>query len=183
MAKTSVPPRITPSYLENAALHYLERFASSTASLRRVLKRKVVRSVAHWGDDADQALAHIEAVIAKLTQLGYLNDSAYAELKTGALHRRGKGARAIRASLAAKGVGAADSEQALAALAEDHAQPDRAAAITLARRRRLGPFRAAGRAENRARDLAVMGRNGFDFETARAIIDAASPETLTEEDQ
>jgi regulatory protein len=182
MAKTSVPPRITPSYLENAALHYLERFAASTGSLRRVLKRKVARSAAHWGDDTAEGAAHIETVIAKLTELGYLNDAAYAELKTGVLHRRGKGARAIRASLAAKGVGASDAAAALAALAEEHPQPDRAAAISLARRRRLGPFRVGGRAENRARDLAVMGRNGFDFETARAVIDAISPEALTEED-
>jgi hypothetical protein len=28
----------------------------------------------------------------------------------------------------------------------------------------------------------VMGRNGFDFDTARSVIDAASPEALTEED-
>jgi regulatory protein len=70
-----------------------------------VLKRKLALSIAHWGDDAGEGAgegaAHIEAVIAKLTQLGYLNDAAYAELKTGALHRRGKGARAIRAGLAA----------------------------------------------------------------------------------
>ena len=50
------PRRVTAQYLENAALHYLQRFASSSASLRRVLMRKVDRSAqAHGTDPAEGA--------------------------------------------------------------------------------------------------------------------------------
>jgi regulatory protein len=181
MTKVRVPPRITPSYLENAALHYLERFAASTSSLRRVLLRKVDRSLAHWGGAREPAADLIEALIAKLSGLGYLNDAAYAEQKVRVLHRRGKGGRAIRAALAAKGVDGDLTADALAALAEETPEPDRHAAVTLARRRRLGPFRSTGRAENRTRDLATLARAGFDFQTARAVIDAPSPDHLLEE--
>jgi regulatory protein len=179
MAK--VPSKITPSYLENAALHYLERFASSSANLKRVLLRKIDRSVAHWGGARDDHLAHLDTVLVKLARLGYLNDAAYAEAKVRALHRQGKGSRTIRATLAAKGVAADQSAAALDALAEDVPEPDFAAAVRLAKKRRLGPFRREGREELRNKDLAALARAGFDFDTCRRVIEAESPEALEEE--
>lgn len=175
---TKVPAKITPSYLENAALHYLERFASSSANLRRVLMRKVARSVAHWGGESQDHIAQVDATLVKLARLGYLNDAAYAESKVRALHRSGKGTRTIRATLAAKGVGGEHADAALVSLAEDVAEPDLAAAIRLARKRRLGPFRPNGRAELRNKDLAALARAGFDFDTCRRVIDAETPEDL-----
>ncbi len=172
-----LPPKITATYLENAALHYLERFASSSANLRRVLMRKADRSLAHWGGDRDEAAALVAGLLAKLARLGYLDDAAYARQKAAGLHRRGASARAARAKLAAKGVEAGLVE---AALAEEGG--DFAAAVNLARRRRLGPFRpAAARAEQRDRDLAALARAGFDFETARRVVDAADPGSLEDE--
>jgi len=165
----SAPARISPSYLENAALHYLERFASSRANLRRVLMRKVDRSLAHWGGERSDAAALVDAALAKLAGLGYLDDSAYAAQKAASLHRRGSPARGIRAALAAKGVEADTAADAIAALD----RPDFAAAINLARRRRLGPFRSAeSREALRARDLAALARAGFDYDTARRVVDA-----------
>lgn len=178
MAK--VPSKISPSYLENAALHYLERFASSSANLKRVLMRKVDRSLAHWGGERAEAAGQVEAVIAKLTRLGYLNDAAYAEAKTRALHRQGKAGRTIRATLAAKGVDAEAAGAALDGLAEDVPEPDLAAAVRLARKRRLGPFRLQGRAETRQKDLAALARAGFDFDTCRRVIEAEDAEALEE---
>ncbi len=173
------PPRLTASYLENAALHYLERFASSRANLRRILLRKVDRSLNAHGGDRDEAAAMADAVIAKLAGLGYLDDGAYAETKARSLHRRGGSLRTIRASLAARGVEAETVARALETLAEAAPDPDLTAAAALARRRKLGPFRPADkRAEFRARDLAALGRAGFSWEIARAVIEADSVEAL-----
>ena len=177
------PSKITASYLENAALHYLERFASSRANLRRVLMRKVERSLAHHGGEPAEAALLVDAVIARLAGLGYLDDGSYAETKARALHRRGGSRRVIRATLAAKGVEADIAEAALASLAEAGADPDRDAAVALARRRRLGPFRPEGkRAEFRIKDLAALGRAGFGWETCRHVVDAASVEALAASD-
>lgn len=174
------PSKISPSYLENAALHYLERFSSSSANLRRVLMRKVDRSLAHWGGERPAAADQVEAVIAKLTRLGYVDDAAYAEMKTRALHRQGKAGRVIRATLAAKGVGADMAAAAWTDLAEETVEPDLAAAIRLARKRRLGPFRMQDRAEMRQKDLAALARAGFDFDTCRKVIEAADADALEE---
>jgi len=164
------PPPLTAAYLEAAALHYLERFASSRANLRRVLMTKARRALAHWGGERAEAEALIDGVIGRLTTLGYLDDESYAEMKVASLVRRGGSRRAIQATLAAKGVAA---ETVRTALADFDPEAERAAAWALARRRRLGPFRpAAARAVHRLRDLAALARAGFPHDIARAVIDA-----------
>ena len=60
------------------------------------------------------------------------------------------------------------------------AEPDLAAAIRLAKKRRLGPFRLKERAEMRQKDLAALARAGFDFDTCRRVIEAESAEALEE---
>ena len=177
------PPKITASYLENAALHYLERFSSSRANLRRVLMRKVDRSLAHHGGEASEAAELVDTLILKLAGLGYVDDSAYAETKVRSLHRRGGSLRTIRATLSAKGVEAEIAQAALDTLAEVSFNPDRDAAIALARRRRLGPFRPEDkRAGLRDKDMAALGRAGFGWALCRSVIDAVSVEALAEEE-
>lgn len=181
--KQQPPPPITADRLERAALHYLERFSASAASLRRVLARRVERSARDHGSDAAEGTRWIEALIERYQLSGLLDDAVYAEAKAGSLRRRGASTRAIREKLAARGV---DGEIAAAALAradQDRGHPDggdaadETAARELARRRRLGPFRpAAARAEHRSRDLAALGRAGFSYETARRVIDADGEE-------
>lgn len=175
-ARRKGPRKVDPAYLERAALHYLERFATSAANLRRVLMRKVDQSARAHGTDPAEGGRWVEALIERYLRSGLLNDAAYAEMKTSGLRRRGTSARAIRMKLAAKGLDADLIDGALAE-AEAEAGPDgdaeAEAAWALARRRRLGPFRpAAQRAERRDRDLAALARAGFDLDTARAVVDA-----------
>ena len=56
------------------------------------------------------------------------------------------------------------------------------AAVALARRRRLGPFRPEkDRKDKRLRDLAAMARAGFAFDIAKKVIDAKDPDALDEQ--
>ena len=166
------PARITQTYIENVALHYLERFASSSANLRRVLLRRIHRSIAHWGGEADQPLADLEQVMQKLTRLGYLDDARYAVSKAGWLRAKGGSTLKVRAGLAAKGVDKELIDQALSQLSEQDGNDDLSAAWILARRRRLGPYRQDKRQEHRDRDLAVLGRAGFSWGVAKEVVDS-----------
>ena len=95
------------------------------------------------------------------------------------LGRAGRSRRAIADRLRAKGVAPAAIEAALAGLDEERPEGDRAAAIALARRRRLGPFRApAQRVERRQRDIAALARAGFALALARRVIEAESVAAL-----
>ena len=165
------PARITLSYLENVALHYLERYASSSANLRRVLLRRIQRSTAHWGDDVEPAVAQMETIITKLTRLGYLDDARYAAAKAGWLRAKGGSTAKVRAGLAAKGLQKDLIDQAVAELVQQDGGDDLTAACILARKRRLGPYFPGDRTATRQKHLAVLGRAGFSWEVAKRVID------------
>lgn len=179
------PRKVSPAYLERAALHHLERFASSSENLRRVLERRVLRSARHHGTDPDEATPWIGALIERFRESGLLDDTAYATGRAVALFRRGDSQRAIRAKLAAKGVAADDIDRALAALREeigagptdDSARErdpslDEQAAANYVRRRRIGPHRPPeAREPNRQRDLAALARAGFSYHVALAALE------------
>jgi len=179
------PRKATPDYLRNSALHYLERYATSSAHLRRLLLVKVARSAAAHGTDTEAGAAAVEALIGRLIAQGLLDDAAFARTKARSLHRRGGSARAIRGRLSQLGLGADLIEAAFAALAEDVGDAEFAAAVGYARRRRLGPYRSdpADREERRERDLAALGRRGFSYELARRIVEAESPEALEDDSE
>lgn len=177
------PRRVTPQRLHNQALYYLQRFASSSANLRRVLLRRALRS-ARYHDDPPEAevVRMVDEVVARLRAAGLLNDPLYAEGRAQGLARAGRSPRMIRAKLAQKGVAPEDVDRALAGLAEAAPDPELRGAVILARRRGLGPFRPEGeRAEHRQRDLAVLARAGYGYDAARRVLDADSVEALEDE--
>jgi regulatory protein len=176
---------ITAKYLQNAAAFYLERYPSTAEGLRRVLERRVRKAELADAPVMDNARQAIEAIVAKFVDAGVIDDRAFAQTKARALHRRGASSKLTRQKLRLAGIDGQTLDQAMAGLDEElHTDPRQRewkAAIALARRRRLGPYRAAkDRQECRARDLAAMARAGFDYDVARKVIDAASVEALDE---
>lgn len=182
MKRTASP--ITAKYLQNAAVFYLERYASSAEGLRRVLRRRVSKARlldAPVMENVDEA---IEAVVQKFVSAGLLDDSAFAQTKARALHRRGLSGRLTRQRLQVAGVGREDVDKAMEALDDelgtDPVRRELQAALAFARRRRLGPWRTKDREANKPRDLASMARAGFAYDLARKVIEANDPESLDE---
>ncbi len=180
--KRRAPRRATPKSLENAALFHLARFASSAENLRRVLMRRVERSARVHQTDIEEGAAAVAEIVARFTASGLIDDAGYAAGRALSLFRRGASRRKIRVFLSQKGVGDEDIEAALAGLARESGDPELAAALTLARRRRLGPYRVPGdRDDHRQKDLAILARAGFGYQVARRIIDSANVADLEEE--
>jgi regulatory protein len=174
------PLKATPEALERSALHYLERFDSSSGHLRRLLLRKVEMSARVHGTDREEGRAAVERVVARLTGLGLLDDARFARERVRSLLARGTSAAMIRARLGAKALPAELIDAALAAQSDGN-DGELRAALRYARRRRLGPFRQEDRAERRERDLAALGRQGFAYETARRVVDSDDPAGLAAE--
>ncbi|MCE2510933.1 MAG: RecX family transcriptional regulator [Alphaproteobacteria bacterium] len=176
---TRGPRRITPSYLENAALFYLGRYATSTAHFRRILMNKVRRSARFHGTDIEEGEKIVEDLIRRYRKSGLLDDNRYAEAKARHLHGRGMALRGIQAKLREKGIEADAIEEAVSKLRESTARPDLAAAAAYVRRRRFGPYRPP---ENRSahfkKDLAALGRSGFSYGIARQVLEVASVDAL-----
>ncbi len=164
--------------LRRAALAYLERYASSSDNLRQVLRRRLLRAEQR-GLTHDCSETDIEDIVASLIELGLLDDRRYAHSRVQSLHRRGWSRYRIQADMMRKGLVEEDVLAALSKLEEEEAEPEIAAAFAFARRRRLGPFRAAdSRATHRQKDLASLARQGFDYQTALRVIDGSTEESL-----
>ena len=173
------PRKVTSRSLENAALYYLQRFSTSAENLRRVLMRRVERSAQAHGTDRAEGSALVDALISRFRGSGLLDDRAYAEAQVATLRRRGMPSRVIRARLRRKGVAEDDVDAGLTAIDEHADEPDFAAAVNFARRRRLGPFRPEeDRPGSGDKDLAVLARAGFSYDVARRILAAKTPEEL-----
>lgn len=178
---------VTAKSLENAATHYLQRFSASSATLRQVLLRRIERARRAEADVADDAEAAIEAIIEKFQRLKLIDDAAFAAGRAAALRRRGTSRRFISGKLRLAGIdedgieqaiAAADSETAPLATNEDKGededgpQAELRAALRLAQRRRLGPWRPhQERAAMRQRDLASLARAGFSLDIARRVLE------------
>lgn len=186
-APASPPPDARA--LHEAALAYLARFAATRAGLRRVLERRVARwaraadaehGAEYAAEGARNAGAAIDSVVARLAEAGAVDDAAFAAARARRLTRAGKSRIAAAAHLAAKGV---DAATAAAALGTDP-EAELTAALTLAARRRIGPFRmgAPPDAAGRLRELGVLARAGFPRDIAERALqfDPAAAKALVE---
>jgi len=172
------PRKATPKRLENAALHYLARYSSSAESLRRVLMRRVNRSARHHGTDPEEGAAVVDDLIARYSKAGLLDDTRFAEGRARSLLERGVSPRAVRLRLREKGVAEETVEAVLSDLTEDKGDIEWAAAVALAKRRRIGPFRKSGRQTVREKDLAALARAGFSYDVAQRVVDAENAPDL-----
>lgn len=148
--------------LQALALRYVGKYATSRAKLRDYLLRKL--NEAEWvGEGAPDP----DALVARMAELGYVDDRAFAEQRAAALGRRGYGARRIGMAFRAAGIEEEDGEDALAAAREGAF----AAALALARRRRVGPYAAEPPDRpSRERAIAMLVRAGHDPALARRIV-------------
>lgn len=156
-------PPLTPGKLEELALNYVGRFATSRSKLLGYLHRKL-RERGWDGDDEPP----VEELADRMVKLGYVDDRVFALSKARSLTGRGYGERRVRQALMIAGIDelqGADARQ----LAEGEAV---AAALTFARRRAIGPYRASRPTpQERERAIAAMVRAGHRFALAKAITD------------
>lgn len=160
-----VPRPLDRARIEELALAYVARFATSQAKLEAYLLRKLRER--GWEGEGDPGVAGIAA---RMAAAGYVDDLAYARAKSGNLLRRGFGERRVGQALAAAGIDADVREEVRAGVGQQ-----RRAALALARKRRFGPFGVvAPERAVREKQLAAMLRAGHPLDSARELVNAAS---------
>ena len=164
------PPVPDKARLRDAALRHLARYATTRAGLLRVLARRIDRWARATAAEAEPvAVLHALAatVVADLAQAGLVNDAEFAAARARSLARAGRSRRAVSAHLAQRGVDAPTRDAAM----DDNPDVELAAALLLARKRRLGPFAPAPMdPAARLRALGVLARAGFSQDTARRAL-------------
>ena len=165
--RTPRPERIAkpldPARLNELALAYVARFATSAGKLIQYLRRKLRERGWEGANEPDLA-----ALVARLIAAGYIDDAGFARGRASGLRRRGFGDRRIDQSLRGAGIG--DDDRAAARGDEAEA---RTAALVLARKRGFGPF-GAERPDpaKRQKQFAAMLRAGHPLDSVRVLIDA-----------
>src|SRR3954453_1018199 len=159
--RVPVPP--TRERLHARAMRYLERFATTGAHLRRVLLRRAIRGAAALALDAASVRADVDAVVARVVAAGLVDDRQFAAARARRLNESGRSPAQIRAAPLGKGLDEGTVAAGWRGLEQEQADPELAAAMAYARRRRLGPWRATDqRPTHRAKDdLAALARAGF----------------------
>lgn len=141
-----------------AALELLSRQPRTRAEVRRRLERK--------GFDATS----IEHAVARMTELGYLDDAAYAHtFVRDRLQTRGYGPRRIRAELLRRGLDAAIVTAALRAQTSEDDVRAAARQQAAARWRRLAHEDDPRRRRKKLYDF--LARRGYDPEVIREVCD------------
>ena len=162
---------LDPARLEELALAYVARFATSAVKVERYLQRKLRER--GWEGEREPDL---RALVTRLVAHGYVDDEAFARAKSSELLRRGYGERRVRQALGQAGI---DSEIG-AALAPGEGEARRAA-LRLASRRGFGPFGAERPdRERREKQLAAMVRAGHTLDKALAMVDAPNQDQAHE---
>jgi regulatory protein len=182
MSMPAMHPERIRQRLRGKALRYLTRYAASRARVARVLGRYAAKLAAAESLEPGACAAEIDPVLDELVRLGLIDDEGYAGARARRLVARGMPIRLAGGRLRAEGLAEDAVETALARLGQEMAEPDLAAAAAFARRRRLGPWRDPdGRASAFRQDLVKLCRAGFDQQTARRVLAAATPDDLLAE--
>lgn len=166
-------PPLDQARLDELALAYVGRFATSRAKLISYLKRKLRER--GWAGDGDgdgdgdgRAEPDVAAVAERLVALGYVDDAVYAVAKARALTSRGFGGRRVGDALHAAGIDEECGGEARALVHDERVE----AALKMARRRRIGPFaEAVLDPVQRQKAIAAMLRAGHGFALSREIVD------------
>jgi regulatory protein len=160
----------------DAAARFLEARPRSVAEVRRKLTTQGYRT------------ALVDAVLERLTELGYLDDEAFAMAWVESRDRaRPRGEHALRRELHLKGVDRTMVDEVLAGRRETHGgsvgpeppDPDAAAAERLLRKRLSSIEREVDPRRRRQRAYALLARNGFAPDVcsavSRAVLDEDGP--------
>ncbi len=162
------PPRpLDKARLDELALSYVARFATSAARLEAYLRRKLKER--GW---EGEGAAPVDALVERMVASGYVDDAVYARAKSGSLMRRGYGLRRVDQALGAAGIAIDLREEVRASQAEQ-----RRAALAMAQRRRFGPFGSQDVDRVvREKQFAAMLRAGHPLDMARELVNAISVE-------
>lgn len=156
-----LPAPLDHKSLEELALRYVGRFATTRAKLIAYLWRKVRERGWNEPQEPDP-----DALARRFCELGYLDDAAYALAKSRSLSSRGYGSRRLEQKLRLAGIAEIDS-----AAARQEAEVEALdAALRYAERRRIGPW-GEGKSDPRLRQkaIAAMVRAGHPLSLAIAI--------------
>jgi len=162
---------VTVDEMRNFALAYVEKYAPSKQQLKTYLLKKYLKiSVPNVKKQDVNDL--IDIVLSDLEKSKFVNDRFYSESKAKSMIQRGSSINKIRNYLIGKGINDEFIKATVNQIQDNNSDQDFFSAIKICKKKRIGPARTE---DNRSlfykKDISLLARNGFDFETSKKVMD------------
>ena len=163
--------QVTVDEMRNFAFVYVEKYAPSKQQLKTYLLKKYMK-ISSTDSRKKDVNKLIDIVLSDLEKNKFINDQFYSESKAKSMIQRGHSINKIRNYLMGKGIDDGFIKDTVEKIKEDNSDQDFFSAIKLCRKKRIGPARTE---DNRTlfykKDISLLARNGFDFETSKKVMD------------
>ncbi len=163
--------KVTVEEMRNFAYAYVEKYAPSKQQLKTYLLKKYLKtSVPNVKKQDVNNL--IDIVLSDLEKNKFINDKFYSTSKAKSMIQRGSSINKIRNYLLSKGINNQYIKETLEKIHDENSDQDFFSAIKLCKKKRIGPARTE---DNRPlfykKDISLLARNGFDFETSKKVME------------
>tara|TARA_B100000989_G_scaffold276082_1_gene236097 strand:- start:99 stop:662 length:564 start_codon:yes stop_codon:yes gene_type:complete len=170
--------QVTVTEMRNFAFAYIEKYAPSKQQLKTFLLKKYMKlSLTELRKKDVNKL--IDIVLSDLEKNKFVNDQFYSESKAKRMIQRGHSINKIRNYLMGKGIDQKFIKGTVEKIREENSDQDFFSAIKICKKKRIGPARNE---DNRTlfykKDISLLARNGFDFETSKKVMDLKKEEFL-----
>ncbi len=170
--------KVTVDEMRNFAFVYVEKYAPSKQQLKTYLLKKYFKTSVPNVKKQDVTNL-IDIVLSDLEKNKFINDKFYSESKAKSMIQRGKSISKIRYYLIGKGINDEFIKETVNKINDENSDQDFFSALKLCKKKRIGPARTD---DNRPlfykKDISLLARNGFDFETSKKVMDIEKEDYL-----
>ena len=164
--------------MRNFSFAYIEKYAPSKQQLKTYLLKKYLKAKI-TSVNKSNITDLINVVLEDLEKTKFINDKFYSNSKAKSLIQRGSSINKIRNYLLSKGIKDKYVTKTLDEIKANNEDQDFFSAIKLCKKKRIGPARSEN---NRPlfykKDIGILARSGFDFETSKRVMDLEKNEYL-----
>ena len=169
---------MTVEEMRNFAFTYVEKYAPSKQQLKTYLLKKYLK--ASVSNVKKQDITNlIDIVLSDLEKNKFINDKFYSDSKAKSMIQRGSSINKIRNYLISKGINDQFIKDTVDKIQDQNSDQDFFSAIKICKKKRIGPARTE---DNRPlfykKDISLLARNGFDFETSKKVMDIQKDDFL-----
>ena len=170
--------KVTVEEMRNFAFAYVEKYAPSKQQLKTYLLKKYLKiSVPNVKKQDVNNL--IDIVLSDLEKNKFVNDQFYSDSKAKSMIQRGNSINKIRNYLLGKGINNQFIKETVEKIQDKNSDQDFYSAIKICKKKRIGPARIE---DNRSlfykKDISLLARNGFDFETSKKVMEIEKDDYL-----
>jgi len=169
---------VTVEEMRNFALVYVEKYAPSKQQLKTYLLKKYLKASVSNVKKHDITNL-IDIILSDLEKNKFINDKFYADSKAKSMIQRGNSLNKIRYYLISKGINNEFIKETVIKIQDENSDQDFFSAIKICKKKRIGPARTD---DNRPlfykKDISLLARNGFDFETSKKVMDIEKDDYL-----